>query len=75
MLPVALDLLRGVFQLAEIAAIAFGVTFAVACVWGEPQRVLLRRRARKAVKAYGLSLVPRDEVADRRARRGGGRAA
>jgi hypothetical protein len=40
------------------------------------ERVRLQRRARRAAQAYGLSLVaPRDELADRRARRGGGRVA
>jgi hypothetical protein len=39
------------------------------------ERVRLQRRARRAAQAYGLALVPRDELADRRARRGGGRVA
>jgi hypothetical protein len=41
------------------------------------ERVRLQRRARRAAQAYGLHLVAgsRDELADRRARRGGGRVA
>jgi hypothetical protein len=39
------------------------------------ERVRLQRRARRAAQAYGLHLVQRDELADRRARRGGGRVA
>lgn len=73
MLPVALDILRGVLQVAELAAMAFGVTLAIAILFGERERVLIRHRARRAVKAYGspagLRLVERDELSQRRDRR------
>jgi hypothetical protein len=78
MLPVALDILRGGFKLAECAAMAAGVTFVMMVVFGETDRVRMRRRARRAVKAYGLTLVhdsARDELASRRARRDRGRTA
>jgi hypothetical protein len=68
-LPVALDILRGGFKLAECAAMAAGVTFVMMVVFGETDRVRMRRRARRAVKAYGLHLVERDELSRRRDQR------
>ena len=78
MIPVALDVLRGLFALLEVAALAVAVTFAVAVMYGEGHRFLrglrYRRRARTTVREHGLRLVQPDEVTQarhRRDRRGG----
>jgi uncharacterized membrane protein len=57
---------------ALIALLVVAVQFAL---HERRERIRLQRRARRAAQAYGLALVPRDELADRRARRGGGRVA
>jgi uncharacterized membrane protein len=59
---------------AAIALLVVAVQFAL---HERRERVRLQRRARRAAQAYGLHLVAgsRDELADRRARRGGGRVA
>jgi uncharacterized membrane protein len=57
---------------AAIALLVVAVQFAL---HERRERVRLQRRARRAAQAYGLHLVQRDELADRRARRGGGRVA
>lgn len=68
--------LLGAIVICALATVIALLVVAVMFVLEERrERVRLQRRARRAAHAYGLALVPRDELADRRARRGGGRAA
>lgn len=77
MIDLAADLIVIAFKLATAAALAFACVFAIAVLFNERDRVRLRRSARRAARAYGLSLVPRpgDKLADRRDRRQSGGAA
>lgn len=73
-------ILLSLFYIWGATLLALVAALVIAAVRGElrairRERDHVARHARRAAKAYGVSLVPRDEVADRRARRGGGRAA